>query len=72
MPIKNRLSELHTEIVGWQRDIHAHPELRFEERRTANLVAEKLREFGCDEVVTAVGRTGVVGFIRGHPNTCLL
>jgi hippurate hydrolase len=69
MPIKNRLSELHTEIVGWRRDIHAHPELRFEEHRTANLVAEQLREFGCDEVVTEVGRTGVVGVIRGHQNT---
>ena len=64
MPIKNRLSELHAEIVGWRRDIHAHPELWFEEHRTANLVAEQLRGFGCDEVVTGVGRTGVVGVIH--------
>ena len=69
MPIKNRLSELHAEIVGWRRDIHAHPELRFEEHRTAALVAEQLRGFGCDEVVTGVGKTGVVGVIRGQQNT---
>ena len=69
MPIKNRLSELHSEIVGWRRDIHRHPELRFEEQRTAALVAEQLRRFGCDEVVTEVGLTGVVGVIRGNQNT---
>ena len=69
MPIKNRLSELHSEIVGWRRDIHRHPELRFEEQRTAALVAEQLRRFGCDEVVTEVGLTGVDGVIRGNQNT---
>ena len=69
MPIKNRLSDLHEEIVGWRRDIHAHPELRFKEHRTAALVADKLRAFGCDEVATDVGRTGVVGVIHGRQNT---
>ncbi len=69
MPIKNRLSDLHEEIVGWRRDIHAHPELRFEEHRTAALVADKLRAFGCDEVVTQVGKTGVIGVIHGRQNT---
>jgi hippurate hydrolase len=69
MPIKNRLSELHDEIVGWRHEIHAHPELRFEEHRTAALVADKLRDFGCDEVVTQVGRTGVIGVIRGRQDT---
>ena len=69
MPIKNRMSELHSEIVGWRRDLHTHPELRFEEQRTAALVAEQLRRFGCDEVVTEVGLTGVVGVIRGNQNT---
>ena len=69
MPIKNRLSELHAEIVGWRRDIHTHPELRFEECRTADLVAKQLRGFGCDEVVTKVGQTGVIGVIHGHLNT---
>jgi len=69
MPIKNRLSDLHDEIIGWRRDIHAHPELRFQEHRTAALVADKLRAFGCDDVVTKIGQTGVVGVIRGRQDT---
>lgn len=69
MPIKNRLSDLHEEIVGWRRDIHAHPELRFKEHRTAALVADKLRAFGCDEVATDIGQTGVVGVIHGRQNS---
>jgi hippurate hydrolase len=51
------------EITRWRRDIHAHPELGFEEARTAQIVADKLREFGC-EVHTGIGRTGVVGVLR--------
>jgi hippurate hydrolase len=53
----------HDEMTRWRRDIHAHPELGFEESRTAAVVAEKLREFGC-EVHTGIGRTGVVGVLR--------
>jgi hippurate hydrolase len=53
------------DVVAWRRDIHAHPELQFEVHRTAALVASKLTEFGCDEVVTGIGRTGVVGVIHG-------
>ena len=65
MPIVNRIADLHPEITAWRRDIHAHPELLYEVHRTATLVADKLRSFGCDEVVTGLGRTGVVGVIRG-------
>ncbi|MDU8929006.1 M20 aminoacylase family protein [Alisedimentitalea sp. MJ-SS2] len=65
MPVKNRFAELHSEITEWRRDIHAHPELLFDTHRTSALVAEKLKEFGCDEVVTGIGRTGVVGVIKG-------
>jgi amidohydrolase len=65
MPIKNRLAEMHAEITGWRRDIHEHPELMYDTHRTAALVATKLREFGCDEVVEGIGRTGVVGVIKG-------
>ena len=65
MPTKNRFAELHREIAEWRRDIHANPELLFETHRTSALVAEKLREFGCDEVVEGIGRTGVVGVISG-------
>ncbi|PWE34324.1 amidohydrolase [Maritimibacter sp. 55A14] len=66
MPIKNRLAEMHDEITEWRRDLHANPELLFETHRTAGIVAEKLRGFGCDEVVTGIGRVGVVGVIRGR------
>ena len=69
MPVKNRFSELQKEIVGWRHDIHAHPELRFNEHRTAGLVESKLREFGCDEVTSGIGQTGVVGVIHGRQDT---
>jgi amidohydrolase len=65
MPIINRVADIADEITEWRRDMHAHPELLFEVHRTAGLVADKLRAFGCDEVVTGIGRTGVVGVIRG-------
>ncbi|MEE9388965.1 MAG: M20 aminoacylase family protein [Paracoccaceae bacterium] len=69
MPVKNRFAELLPEITAWRRDIHAHPELLFDVHRTAALVADKLREFGCDQVVTGIGRTGVVGVIKGKTDT---
>ncbi|MEM8751245.1 MAG: M20 aminoacylase family protein [Pseudomonadota bacterium] len=66
MPIKNRIADMAPEIAGWRRELHANPELRFEEHRTSAFVAKKLTEFGCDEVVTGVGQTGVVGVIKGR------
>ncbi|MBO0758825.1 MAG: amidohydrolase [Bradyrhizobiaceae bacterium] len=66
MPIVNRVADMQDEITTWRRDLHAHPELQFDVHRTAALVADKLRAFGCDEVVTGIGRTGVVGVIRGR------
>ncbi|NDW44745.1 amidohydrolase [Ruegeria sp. PrR005] len=66
MPVKNRFAELQDQIAEWRRDIHAHPEIRFEEHRTSALVAERLRAFGCDMVETGVGQTGVVGVIHGR------
>lgn len=65
MPIINRVADLHSDIQGWRRDMHAQPELSLEEHRTSAFVAERLREFGCDEVVTGLGKTGVVGVIKG-------
>ena len=65
MPIINRIADQHREITEWRRDFHAHPELLFDVHRTASSVADKLKAFGCDEVVTGIGRTGVVGVIRG-------
>jgi amidohydrolase len=66
MPIVNRIAALHPEITDWRRDLHAHPELLYDVHRTAASVAEKLAAFGCDEVVPGIGRTGVVGVIRGR------
>ena len=66
MPIVNRVADLHAEITAWRRDIHAHPELRYDVHRTAALVVEKLKSFGCDEVIPGIGQTGVVGVIRGR------
>jgi len=69
MPIVNRIAGLHEEATAWRRDFHQHPELLFDLPRTSAIVADKLREFGCDEVVTGIGRTGVVGLIRGAKTT---
>src|ERR1700674_249689 len=66
MPIVNRVADLHDEITAWRRDMHAYPELQYDVHRTAASVAEKLKSFGCDEVVPGIGRTGVVGVIRGR------
>ena len=69
MAILNRFSEMFSEISTWRRDLHAHPELRFEEYRTAAFVASKLKEFGVNEIVTGFGGTGVVGVIHGRIDT---
>ncbi|TCI00394.1 amidohydrolase [Roseococcus sp. SYP-B2431] len=66
MPIINRVAEFHSEMTEWRQDFHRHPELGFEEFRTSGIVADKLREFGCDEVVTGIAKTGVVGVIHGR------
>ncbi len=66
MPIVNRVADLAGEIAEWRHDLHAHPELMYDVQRTAASVAAKLKEFGCDEVVPGIGRTGVVGVIKGR------
>jgi len=69
MPVKNRIAEMRDEVAEWRRDLHEHPELMYDTRRTANVVAEKLRAFGCDEIAEGIGRTGVVGVIKGRQDT---
>ena len=66
MPIVNRFADFQADIVAWRHDLHEHPELLYDVHRTAATVAEKLRAFGVDEVTTGIGRTGVVGVIRGR------
>ncbi|TAK41647.1 MAG: amidohydrolase [Betaproteobacteria bacterium] len=63
MPVVDRIAALHGQMTAWRRDIHAHPELGFEENRTSDLVAAKLEEFGL-EVHRSIGKTGVVGVLR--------
>ncbi|MGY3528691.1 M20 aminoacylase family protein [Bradyrhizobium embrapense] len=65
MPIVNRVADLQPDIQAWRRNIHENPELLYDVHRTASFVADRLREFGCDEVVTGLGKTGVVGVIKG-------
>ncbi|NGN42428.1 amidohydrolase [Mesorhizobium sp. CGMCC 1.15528] len=66
MPILNRAAELQDEVAGWRRTLHQNPELNYDVFKTAEFVTEKLKSFGCDEVVPGIGRTGVVGVIRGN------
>lgn len=66
MPIHNWVAEDLERLTAFRRDLHRHPETRFDTHRTAGLVAAALEEAGCDEVVTGIGRTGVVGVIRGR------
>ena len=61
-PLRERADHLAEQLVAWRRELHRHPELSFEEHRTAAFVAERLRELGL-EVKTGVGKTGV--FVRG-------
>jgi hippurate hydrolase len=63
MPIVRRVAQYKDEMLAWRRDLHAHPELGFEERRTADTVAQLLARFGC-EVHRGIGKTGVVGTLR--------
>ncbi|MBB5535235.1 M20 aminoacylase family protein [Rhizobium giardinii] len=65
MPILNRAAELQNEVTEWRRHLHTKPELLFAVENTAAFVENKLREFGVDQIVTGLGRTGVVGLIKG-------
>jgi hippurate hydrolase len=69
MPVKNRFAELLPDITAIRRDLHEHPEILFETHRTAKVVADHLTAIGCEEVVTGIGRTGVVGVIKGKTDT---
>lgn len=66
MPVINRIAEFADEVAEWRRDFHTHPELDYDLPRTSGKVAELLRSFGVDEVVTGIAQTGVVGVIKGR------
>ncbi|WP_420135144.1 M20 aminoacylase family protein [Rhodopseudomonas sp.] len=69
MTIDPRISAIAEEATEWRHDLHAHPELLYDLDRTSARVADLLRQFGCDEVVTGLGRTGVVGLVHGSNRT---
>lgn len=64
-PLPNSIAALAPELTEWRRDLHRHPELGYQETRTAATIAEKLRGFGFDGVETSIGGTGVVGVLHG-------
>ena len=66
MPVRNRIAEMHPEITAWRHDLHENPELMYDLPRTSGIVVDKLKAFGCDEVVPGVGISGVVGVIHGR------
>lgn len=66
MPVLNNAADLARQAIEWRHHLHAHPELMFDVHETADFVAAQLQAFGCDEVVRGLGRTGVVGVIRGR------
>jgi hippurate hydrolase len=66
VPVPNRVADLVPEITGWRRDLHSHPELLYDLPHTSAFVAAKLREFGCDAVITGLAGTGVVGVLHGR------
>ena len=72
MKIPDSISAIVGPIRAIRRDIHAHPELKFEENRTAEIVSSALRGFGIDEIHTGLGKTGVVGILRGRPGSKML
>jgi hippurate hydrolase len=65
MPDSSRINAITSDAIQWRHDFHRNPELLFDVHRTASVVAEKLKAFGVDEIVTGLGRTGVVGIIKG-------
>ena len=69
MAVENWVAKEIDALTEFRRDLHRNPELLYDVTRTAASVAEKLRSYGCDEVVEGIGRTGVVGVIVGQSNT---
>ncbi len=65
MPVINRVAEMQDQIAEWRRHLHENPELLYDVHNTSSFVAEKLKAFGCDVVEGGIGRTGVVGIIKG-------
>ncbi|MCK4712726.1 MAG: M20/M25/M40 family metallo-hydrolase, partial [Marinosulfonomonas sp.] len=66
MPIVNRIANFAKDMQGWRRHLHQHPELGFECHETAAFVAERLHEFGVEEIHQGIATTGIVAIIHGQ------
>ena len=66
MPVLNRIAAYSDEMTGWRQHLHRHPELKFDCHGTATFIAERLREFGVDEVHEGIATSGIVAIIRGQ------
>ncbi|GGF58166.1 amidohydrolase [Paracoccus acridae] len=66
MPVLNRIADFSDDMIQWRRHLHRHPELGFECYGTAAFVAERLRDFGVDEIHGGIGQSGIVGIIEGQ------
>ncbi|MBW7057125.1 amidohydrolase [Paracoccus bogoriensis] len=66
MPVLNRIADFAPDMAAWRRHLHQHPELGFDCHQTAAFVAERLREFGVDELYEGIARTGIVAIINGQ------
>ena len=66
MPVLNRIADFSDDLIQWRQHLHRHPELGFECYGTAAFVAERLRDFGVDEIHDGIGQSGIVGIIEGQ------
>lgn len=65
MAVINSIADRHEDMRGWRHLLHAHPEIAYEEVWTSNFIAEKLESFDI-EVQRGMGKTGIVGILRGN------
>ena len=66
MPVLNRIASFAEDLTAWRRHLHQHPELSFDCHRTAAFVAERLRDFGVDEIHEGIAKSGLVAIINGQ------
>ena len=69
MPVVNRIADYAEDMKTWRRHLHTMPELMFDCHKTAGFVAERLREFGVDEIHEGIATTGIVAIINGQGET---
>ncbi len=66
MPVLNRIADYSADMTAWRRHLHQIPELEFDCHLTAAFIAERLRDFGVDEIHEGIATTGIVALIHGR------